>query len=137
MYIAAGWASGTRCLCSPVSPFVQWPISYQGRQDRRQNHTGWIYRWRVPIQFSQRSKALSLSEWEELLRAVEQADLWNIPEFIDDFGLDGATWTIEGRKNDCRRRISRWCPNELLITDLGAVFFKLAGDGQAIALGIE
>ena len=41
-------------------------------------------------------------------------------------GLDGAFWTIEGRRKDVYRAARRWSPDGA-IYDLGKLFFEFAG----------
>ena len=47
-------------------------------------------------------------------------------------GLDGAYWTIEGRRKDIFRAVHRWSPHGA-IHDLGRLFFALAGPPLAEA----
>jgi len=42
-------------------------------------------------------------------------------------GLDGAFWTMEGRRKNIFRSVSRWSPRDKAVHRLGRLFFQLAG----------
>jgi hypothetical protein len=67
---------------------------------------------------------LTLADWGRLQEALIAA--------LDEEGpllrgLDGAFWTIEGRRKDIFRAVSRWSPRDEAVHDLGRLFFDLAG----------
>jgi len=64
-------------------------------------------------------KNLPISEWKIFKKSIYRNEYWMLPREIDKEGLDGGTWTIEGRRPDaeiCKKRIyhivSRWSPEE-------------------------
>jgi hypothetical protein len=43
-------------------------------------------------------KSLTDADWIRLTQLVESADFWALPEWSAASGLDGWSWTIEGRR---------------------------------------
>jgi hypothetical protein len=79
---------------------------------------------------------LSAGDWEELQGALAAVDFWGREEWPQQrrfngsiwvAGLDGATWTIVGRRGDLHRCVAFWSPGAGPIQDLGKLFFRLAG----------
>jgi hypothetical protein len=91
-------------------------------------------RWRycrsavAPQQDSART--LSLADWGKLQDAVSSARFWSIDSTAEEFGFDGATWLIEGRRKDTYHAVERWSPRGA-IRDLGRLFFLLSGSPLA------
>ena len=96
----------------------------------------WLYRWfSTPSPHDTPSCVrLTLAHWQRLQEALIAASFWTLDAANDLLlrGLDGAFWTIEGRRKDVYRSVRRWSPREA-IHDLG-LFFELAGPPLA---GIE
>jgi hypothetical protein len=70
---------------------------------------------------------LPLSDWERLQHAISTVNFWSLnrgPELPG--GLDGAQWTIEGRRDNDYHAVHRWSPRGA-IYDLGRLFFALVG----------
>ena len=76
---------------------------------------------------------LTREEWVALIEALEQADFWSLPEDDGRIGLDGETWDFEGVSGSHRHRISRWCPEDDAIVELGWIFLHLAWRGVGSA----
>lgn len=58
------------------------------------------------------TKEVGLKEWNEFERLMQQADFWNLPiDLKTEDGDDGATWLLEGHKENQYRFIERWCPD--------------------------
>ncbi|CAA7615673.1 hypothetical protein [Magnetospirillum sp. UT-4] len=72
---------------------------------------------------------LTREEWAALIEALERADFWSLPEDDRRIGLDGETWDFEGMFGSRRQRISRWCPEDDAIVELGWLFLHLAWRG--------
>jgi hypothetical protein len=72
-------------------------------------------------------KPLSAKEWDARLWALHRADFWELPPWHPQLGLDGETWTIEGRQGDRYHSSSHWWPPAGPYRDLGRVFLDLAG----------
>jgi hypothetical protein len=72
---------------------------------------------------------LTLADWGRLQEALIAASFWALDPDEGPLarGLDGAFWTIEGRRKDIFRAVSRWSPCDELVHDLGRLFFDLAG----------
>jgi hypothetical protein len=64
--------------------------------------------------------------WHRLEDALLAAGFWCLDPIGERYGLDGATWAIEGRRRDVYRAVERWSPHDA-IYDLGRTFFDLAG----------
>jgi hypothetical protein len=71
-------------------------------------------------------RCLERADWDRLEAALVTAGFWALDPCKGKFGLDGATWTIEGRRRDVYRVVERWSPGSA-IYDLGRTFFDLAG----------
>lgn len=72
---------------------------------------------------------LTREEWAALIEALERADFWSLPEDDRRIGLDGETWDFEGMFGSRRQRISRWCPDDDAIVELGWLFLHFAWRG--------
>jgi len=72
-------------------------------------------------------KSLDAADWERLLAALRRADFWDLPERHDRLGLDGDTWTIEGRRLKTWHQSECWEPPPGSFRDLGLVFVELSG----------
>lgn len=72
------------------------------------------------------SKELEPEEWAAFAQKLASADFWNLPERHDRLGLDGETWTIEGRRGRQTHRSSCWSPHEGAYYELGRLFLDLA-----------
>ena len=72
-------------------------------------------------------KPVSGGDWERLQSALRRADFWTLPDRHDRMGLDGATWTIEGRNGEGYHRTERWDPPPGPYRDLGHLFLELGG----------
>ena len=71
-------------------------------------------------------RSIDKAGWNRLEAALLGAGFWALEPYKTQFGLDGATWTIEGRRRDVYRVVERWSPRGA-IYDLGRTFFDLAG----------
>ena len=82
---------------------------------------------------TERSDAsLTVADWARLQDALIAANFWALEPHGEAHGLDGAYWTIEGRRKDIFRAVHRWSPHGA-IHDLGRLFFALAGPPLAEA----
>jgi hypothetical protein len=80
--------------------------------------------------FGQPEKAegtLTEADWIRLKKMVEQADFWALPENHDHTGLDGWTWTVEGRDSERYHSSECWCPQDGAFHDLGSLFVEISG----------
>ena len=69
--------------------------------------------------------SLTVADWTRLQDALIAANFWALERHGKAHGLDGAYWTIEGRRKDIFRVVHRWSPHGA-IHDLGRLFFALA-----------
>ncbi len=91
-----------------------------------------VYR---PSQFARTERceaSLTPCDWARLQDALIAANFWALEPHGEAHGLDGAYWTIEGRRKDIFRAVHRWSPHGA-IHDLGRLFFALAGPPLAEA----
>jgi len=80
---------------------------------------------------TERSDAsLIVADWAQ--DALIAANFWALEPHGEAHGLDGAYWTIEGRRRDIFRAVHRWSPRGA-IHDLGRLFFTFAGPPLAEA----
>ncbi|SRR6266568_741801 len=89
-----------------------------------------VYR---PSQFARTERyeaSLTPCDWARLQNALIAANFWALDSHAEAHGLDGARWTIEGRRKDIFRAVHRWSPRGA-IYDLGRLFFVFAGQPLA------
>ena len=111
-----------------------WDSSFNGRGVVQISRTGdavtllWKYRWLRSPQASNSPVAvkLSLREWEKVTSKLEALSFWSLEPTIDNMGLDGADWLIDGHRGELCHAVRRWSPNGV-IYDLGRLLFDLSG----------
>ena len=69
---------------------------------------------------------LSMTDWALIEDAVVAAEFWLLDKCSGARGLDGATWSIAGRRRREYHFVTRWSPQGAL-WDLGRLLFDLAG----------
>jgi hypothetical protein len=57
-----------------------------------------------------KSRSLSMKEWDEFITLLGQSSYWTSPTTIDDLGNDGAQWILEGAKEGRYHIVDRWTP---------------------------
>jgi len=77
-----------------------------------------------------RGRARAPADWARLQEAVIAANFWALDPTGEQRGLDGACWTIEGRRKDVFRAVHRWSPHGA-IHALGRLLFAFAGQPLA------
>ncbi|MGO8915281.1 MAG: hypothetical protein ACLQJR_05185 [Stellaceae bacterium] len=88
-------------------------------------------RSRVGLAEHKMIEPLTTDEWDRLIWALDGADFFAMPDCDPRMGLDGWTWTIEGRRDGRYRSVTRWCSARgEPFHDLGLVFLELAGFGK-------
>jgi hypothetical protein len=70
---------------------------------------------------------LTEADWIRLKQLLEQAGFWALPEFHLQQGLDGWTWTIEGRDSERYHSSECWCPQKGAFHDLGSLLIEYSG----------
>jgi len=61
-----------------------------------------------------KSKKLSVNEWQMILKEIVEAKLWELPTIDESFsGLDGSQWILEIRVAGRYHVIDRWCGAEI------------------------
>ncbi len=60
--------------------------------------------------FRQFQRPLSEKEWCKFLSLVEKADYWKIQSKIEDLGVDGSQWILEGVKYNHYQVVDRFSP---------------------------
>ncbi|NPA34886.1 MAG: hypothetical protein GXO48_08175 [Chlorobi bacterium] len=58
------------------------------------------------------SKELSLKEWNQFLKLVEQSKFWELESVELTYGLDGVQWILEGKINGKYHLVDRWSPQD-------------------------
>ena len=91
-----------------------------------------VYRSSRFADTERREATAAPADWARLQEAVIAANFWALDPTGEQRGLDGACWTIEGRRKDIFRAVHRWSPHGA-IHDLGRLFFALAGPPLAEA----
>ncbi len=82
-----------------------------------------------PSQFARAERceaSLTPCDWARLQGALTAANFWALDPHAGTHGLDGACWTIEGRRKNIFRVIQHRSPGGEL-RDLGRLLFDLAG----------
>jgi hypothetical protein len=72
-------------------------------------------------------RPLTEADWIRLKTLVEQANFWALPEHHGGMGLDGWTWTIEGRDSERYHSSSCWSPDKGAFHDLGSLLVNFSG----------
>ena len=81
------------------------------------------------VGFEQPKKAnapVTKAEWDRLKEKLERANFWALPERYDQRGLDGWTWTIEGRDGARSHSSECFCPRSGAFHDLGSLFVEMS-----------
>lgn len=73
-------------------------------------------------------KELSKEQIDTLLQSIDKKDFWNLPTSIDNLGLDGSEWIVEGVNIGRYHIVERWSPDEGTIYELGKLFIELSGE---------
>ena len=69
-----------------------------------------------------KTKQLSISDWNDFERKIEDIDFWNLPIENTWFGYDGSGWLLEGKRLKQYHIVNRWCGQEL--TSIGRMLIK-------------
>ena len=73
-------------------------------------------------------ESLAVADWVRLTRMVRHADFWALPKTGGGSGLDGWTWTIEGRKGKRYHSCRSWCASiSPAFRKLGKLLVELSG----------
>jgi hypothetical protein len=76
---------------------------------------------------TRRERALSGDEWSELSSAIRAADFWNTPGGLREFGNDGETWLLEGRRGRGYHMVIKWSPNDGAFRAAAMLLVRLGG----------
>ncbi|MDT3740792.1 MAG: hypothetical protein RO257_14980 [Candidatus Kapabacteria bacterium] len=57
-----------------------------------------------------KNKNLTIKEWNEFLKKIDELDFWHRKNFYLDTGLDGSNWYLEGRLVEKYNSLERWSP---------------------------
>lgn len=61
-----------------------------------------------------KSKMLSIKEWEDFVASINSVDFWNLPTMETGFwGTDGAQWILEGKEYGKYHVVDRWSGGEI------------------------
>jgi hypothetical protein len=63
--------------------------------------------------------------WLTLLDLLEQHAYWDTEKWPSEWGIDGATWHLEGYRNGRYKHLSEWGPDEGPSFEIGHFFFSL------------
>lgn len=63
---------------------------------------------------------------EKLLGMIDEARFWELPATIEDMGLDGAQWIIEGLQGDRYHVVDRWSPDNGPVRKIGLFLLDLS-----------
>jgi hypothetical protein len=66
-----------------------------------------------------RTVALNREQTGRFLEMVEQNNFWKLPPTLDDRGVDGAQWIVEGVRDGVYHVVDRWSPKDDEIHALG------------------
>ncbi|MFO1186695.1 MAG: hypothetical protein U1E87_04130 [Alphaproteobacteria bacterium] len=79
-----------------------------------------------PRSLARKEGELSQANWDELQKALADAKFWSLGHVKESPGLDGASWTFEGRRGQAYTAFERWSPTAPdSLHDLGKLFLKL------------
>jgi hypothetical protein len=81
------------------------------------------------------TRPLTNAEWDRFVSLLDRSCYWQLPPKIDDMGLDGAQWMLEGVKEGRYHVVDRWTPQSgdfreacLYLLELSKLRIDLAGD---------
>ena len=63
----------------------------------------------------------------EFLEIVKDEGFWELPTKIEDMGLDGSQWIIEGRKGYDYHIVDRWSPEKGAVRRIGTYLINISG----------
>ncbi|GMT49089.1 MAG: hypothetical protein IEMM0008_0628 [bacterium] len=72
-------------------------------------------------------RQLHKKEWQNILTHVKRSSYWFLKTKIDDLGLDGAQWIMEGVKKGKYHVVDRWSPEKGSYRELCLYLLKLSG----------
>jgi hypothetical protein len=101
------------------------------RTNQSRRLTAARYTWKVPrpelAAVARVERELSEGEWTEVHALVRSAGFWAMPGAFGDFGNDGATWMLEGRRGLAYHLVTKWSPDHGPFRDLAMHLVRLAG----------
>jgi hypothetical protein len=74
-----------------------------------------------------RKRELTLDEWHEFRRHLDDSCYWHLPTRDDSSGFDGAQWIFEGVKGGRYHVVDRWTPQNGSYRELCLYALKLSG----------
>lgn len=69
-------------------------------------------------------KEVSKENVDKLLQLLKRTNFWKLTPEIEDMGLDGAWWIVEGLKDGKYHFVKRWSPKND-VKDIGLFFLQL------------
>jgi hypothetical protein len=72
-------------------------------------------------------RSLSEDEWVKLSSAINAAEFWNTPGGLKEFGNDGSTWLLEGRRNRGYHMVMKWSPDDGSFRSAALYLIRLGG----------
>ena len=75
-----------------------------------------------------KSKIISVDEWNKFINLLEAAKYWNMPVISHDrMGTDGSQWILEGIQNGNYHVVDRWTPENSDYEKCGLYLIELTG----------
>lgn len=72
-----------------------------------------------------RRRALSVGEWDEFTRLLEQSSYWKLSTDDGEIGTDGAQWVLEGTIKGRYHVVDRWSPQDGNYREVCSYLLKL------------
>jgi hypothetical protein len=69
---------------------------------------------------------LTEADWIRLKDALKESGFWTLPEHHGQMGLDGWTWTIEGRDSERYHSSECWSPMDGAFHHLGSLLVAIS-----------
>lgn len=90
--------------------------------------------WRNGCVKDTNARALTVAEWDDLVRLLNRNSLWTLPSSIEEvLPNDGAAWLVDGLRSKEYHWVRRRVPNEQL-AEIAKHFIRLSGLQTAHAL---
>lgn len=77
-----------------------------------------------------KTRRLTADEWDKFIDLLQKTSYWQLPTESKDFGLDGAQWVLEGKKDEQYHIVDRWSPRSGSYLEACSYLLKLSGRKQ-------
>jgi len=73
------------------------------------------------------TRRITSDGWKKLIGLIQEASYWQLPTEREDAGCDGASWILEGKKDEQYHLVERWSPQDGIYRKACLYLLKLSG----------